>query len=166
MNPLSAPLVKVAPETDTTVSTAWLTGVMVAALLVVLPAVMVSASGDAELLVTDRFTVIREGRPLGEPCLYGPVLVAFKVDREVEPVALTVGSDVAAGVLQEVDFCEVAHAGEEVIGEVPQFVDLQAQGSEVSVAYWALVYRHLKRLLGSRLTRDAPEDQSLAHRRR
>ena len=38
--------------------------------------------------------------------------------------------------------------------------------SLASVAYWALVYRHLKHLLGSRLTRDAPEDQSLAHRRR
>ena len=36
----------------------------------------------------------------------------------------------------------------------------------VSAACWALAYRHLKRLLGSRLPRDAPEDQSLAHRRR
>ena len=72
----------------------------------------------------------REGCPLGEACLYGPVLVAFKVDREVEPVAPRLGSDVVAGVLQEVDLREVAHAGEEVVGEVPQFVELQAQGSE------------------------------------
>ena len=63
VKPLALPLVKVAPETDTTVSRVWLAGVTVAALLVVLPAVMVRASGEAVLfagITADQQAVLLE----------------------------------------------------------------------------------------------------------